>query len=391
MKLRSARTLLLLRAVLYLLLGAAGWVALRRVAVVIAPVGVALFLAYLLNPLVERLEARRLPRPLAVALLLLAWTVLVAATVTVVPPLLRRELAAFGGRWREAGARLDGLLAWAREGLIHFMGASPPWPAARGPAAAATATEELERIGAALQGATGDLASAALGALDTATGLLRGLLAVALVPVFTAYFLVDFPRLRRAARELVPPRHREPTLDLVAEVNHALASWLRGQLTVMLILGTLYATGLTLFRVPLGLAIGLLTGLLAFVPYVGVVVGLCLALAAAVLDAHPASAVVGALATFGSVQALDAMFITPRVLGGRVGLSPVAVIFALMLGGELGGYVGVLLAVPAAAVAKVLLGRAHRAWVGSAFYNGAPEAAARPTDEQAPPRSAQGG
>jgi predicted PurR-regulated permease PerM len=364
--LRAPKTLLLARGLMYMALVVVGYVVIDRVAVVIAPVGTGLFLAYLLNPLVERLERRRVPRPVGIVLLLALSAALVVAAAILIPSLLSREARAFADRWRDYESRIETvILPWLR-GKLHLP---------RRATAEETVRGLFARFGGALEGATGDVMTALRGVFRSATGLLRVLLAVLLTPVFSIYFLSDYPMLKRAARQLVPPRHREQVMSIVAEVNHALASWLRGQLTVMLILGTLYATGLAIAGIPLGVAIGIATGLMAFVPYVGVGVGLVLALLSALLDPQPATGAIGVLATFGAVQALDALVITPRVLGGQVGLSPVAVIFALTLGGELLGYAGLLLAVPSAAVCKVLLGRAYRAYVESAFYTGAAEGA----------------
>jgi predicted PurR-regulated permease PerM len=293
-----------------------------------------------------------------------------------IPSLLSREAGAFADRWREYEGRIETvILPWLRDKL-HLP---------RRATAADTVRGLFARFGGALEGASGDVATALRGAFTTATGLLRVLLAALLTPVFSIYFLSDYLTLKAAARELVPPRHREQVMSIVAEVNHALASWLRGQLTVMLILGTLYSTGLAIAGIPLGVAIGIATGLMAFVPYVGVGIGLCLALLSALLDPQPAAAAMGVLATFGAVQALDAMVITPRVVGGRVGLSPVAVILALTLGGELLGYAGLLLAVPAAAVSKVLLGRAYAAYRRSSFYTGTAVALVLEATESEPP------
>jgi predicted PurR-regulated permease PerM len=374
MKSRAIRTLMLARALMYLALVVVVVLVIDRVAMVIAPVGTGLFLAYLLNPLVSRLEKRRLPRSVGIALLLVALGAIATLIAIFVPVLLSRELHLFGERLHDYQERLDTtILPWVRARL-HLPKAASVGDTLRG---------AIERLAYVLQGARGEVTSTVSSALSTATGVLRVLLAVLLTPVFAIYFLSDYPVLRMAARDLIPPRHRDNVWSIVAEINHALASWVRGQLTVMLILGTLYATGLAIVGIPLGIVIGLVTGLMAFVPYVGVGIGLCLALLAALLDPQPASGLVGVLATYGAVQALDALIVTPRVLGGRVGLSPVAVIFALTLGGELLGYAGLLLAVPTAAVCKVLLWRAHRAYVTSDFYTGEPPpAAALPVEDR---------
>lgn len=387
MKIRRAKTYLLMRVLFYLALIVLAYLALRRVAVVIAPVATGLFIAYLLNPATERLERRGVPRPTAIVLLLLLAACVLGALVVVLPPLVSNEIAAFSDRWRAAQDPIQAtVLPWARK-VLHLS---------RSASAEDMVQKLLARAEKGFETASLSATDAFEGAFHTATGLLRLLVAVLLTPVFAIYFLSDFPHLRDGATKLVPPRHREQVLGLVREINHALASWVRGQLTVMTVLGILYATGLALTGVPLGILIGLTTGLMAFVPYVGVLVGLGLALGAALLDAHPASAIAGVAATFGAVQTLDTFLVTPRILGGRVGLSPVSVIFALTLGGELLGYAGVLLAVPVAAVVKVLLDHAREVYTRSAFYTGedviVPAPAISPEiTEPAEPRRARGG
>lgn len=164
------------------------------------------------------------------------------------------------------------------------------------------------------------------------------------------------------------------------DIYGALGSWLRGQLTVMIIQAALYSIGLSIAGIPLAIFIGCTAGLLAFVPYVGVMVGLIAALLVALLEVSTAGAtpLLGVLVTFGAVQLLDALVITPRAVGGRIGLSAVGVIFALSLGGSLLGYAGLLLAVPAAAVIKALWPRLKAAYTNTTFYRGAasPTAAA---------------
>ena len=177
-------------------------------------------------------------------------------------------------------------------------------------------------------------------------------------------------------------------MGIVSEVNRALASWLRGQLIAMLVLAASYSVGLAFTGIPLGVGIGLLTGMLAFVPYVGVAIGFCIAMAAGVLDYHGPAPLIGVALTFASVQTCDTLLVTPRIVGKSVGLSPVAVIFALTLGGQLLGYAGVVLAVPTAAVCKVLLHHARRWYFASPFYTGE-EASA--SDAPVPPPRDDGG
>jgi predicted PurR-regulated permease PerM len=205
------------------------------------------------------------------------------------------------------------------------------------------------------------------------------------VPVFTVSFLMDMPTIGENLRVLIPPRHQPLVVEIMDDIYSALGSWLRGQLTVMIIQAALYSIGLSIAGIPLAIVIGCTAGLLAFVPYVGVMIGLMSALLVALLEVSTAGAapILGVLATFGAVQLLDALLITPRAVGGRIGLSAVGVIFALSLGGSLLGYAGLLLAVPAAAVLKALWPRLKAAYTNTTFYRGA----ASPTAAESAPES----
>lgn len=383
---RRARTLLLVRALLYLLMVGLVVMLVERLAVVLAPVLTGLFLAYLFDPTVRRLEDRGVPRSVGIVLLLAVLAAVAALLVVLLPPLLSREVEVAIERWHATQGRLETVvLPWLRE-TLHLR-KSAGWDEAM--------RQALARARASLAGASGDVSSAVGSAFSTAKGVMRIAIAVLLTPVFAIYFLSDYHALRDSMHDLVPPHLRSRVFGILLEINQALSSWLRGQLTVMLVLGVLYATGLALAGIPLGAAIGIITGLMAFVPYVGVMLGLCLALLAGLLDPRPASALFGVFMTFAAVQAVDGLFITPRILGGRVGISPVWVIFALTLGGELLGYAGVILAVPMAAVAKVLLGHARHIYLESRFYRGtfdidAESLPPRPPRSE-PPRPRHGG
>jgi predicted PurR-regulated permease PerM len=222
------------------------------------------------------------------------------------------------------------------------------------------------------RGAAGEISGAVGTALLSVAGFFRIVLAVLLVPIFAVSFLMDMPHMKDGLRRLVPPRHQEMASDIMHDIQVALGGWLRGQLTVMVIQAALYSIGLSLTGIPLAIVIGCTAGFLAFVPYVGVSIGLVVALAMALLDVSTrgATPVLGVLVTFGAVQLLDAVVITPRAVGGRIGLSAVGVIFALSLGGSLLGYVGLLLAVPVAAIFKVLLPRLIDAYTDTPFYRG---------------------
>jgi predicted PurR-regulated permease PerM len=195
----------------------------------------------------------------------------------------------------------------------------------------------------------------------TASGLrlLGWLASLMVVPVVSFYLLLDWEALPGRVLALLPPRLRAPAARLLRESDEVLASFLRGQLAVMLILAVVYATGLWWIGLELALPIGLAAGLASFVPYLGFLVGIAAAGLAAYLQFQEASVLLWVLAVFAGGQLLEGLVLTPRLVGERVGLHPVAVIFAVMAGGQLFGFLGVLLALPAAAVLKVWLRHLH--------------------------------
>jgi predicted PurR-regulated permease PerM len=237
------------------------------------------------------------------------------------------------------------------------------------------------------------------GTFKSALTLLRIVLNIVLVPVFAFYLLRDFDKILEGLRKLVPERRRTFVIDVARDIDRVLSAWFRGQLTVMFIDGALYMIGLSILGVPMGVAIGALAGLLAFIPVVGVLTSLALALFVTLLEFQGWGQVIGVVALFAAVPTIEMTVVVPRVIGGRVGLGPVAVIVSLLLGAELLGFIGILLAVPTAAVINVLLGRIRSAYEGSAFFtresepDGAPPGApppaeappAAPASEQAPP------
>lgn len=354
-------TWFLARVYMYLGLLAMLWLIVSQLAAVLAPVGVALVVAFLLDPSVRSLETHRVPRWLAVLLLVLGFVGFLSGLVILLPNVVAKDLQRFTERlpyYEQVMSNrvlpfLAKLTKERRIANIH------EWSRLLS-----------DRLGEWLRAASGQLTAAAQSALSGVLGILRVTIAVLLVPIFAVSFLMDMPRLQHAAGRLVPPRHHRLVRAVASDLQLALGGWLRGQFTVMLIQAALYSIGLSLAGIPLAVVIGCTAGLLAFVPYVGVTIGLGAALLAALLDldSRGAAPLLGVLATFGAVQLLDALLITPRAVGGRIGLSAVGVIFALSLGGTLLGYAGLLLAVPVAAVFKALLPRLVDAYNESRFY-----------------------
>jgi predicted PurR-regulated permease PerM len=191
-----------------------------------------------------------------------------------------------------------------------------------------------------------------------------------LVPVVTFYLLLDWNARVAQLKALVPPRLRERTDGFLDECDAVLGQYLRGQMLVMVALATYYAAALALAGFDLALPVGVFTGLAVFVPYLGFGLGLAMALLAALLQFGTLGALAWVGLIYGIGQVLESFLLTPRLVGERIGLSPLAVIFALLAFGQLFGFVGVLVALPASAVAVVAARRLRAGYLASRLYAG---------------------
>jgi predicted PurR-regulated permease PerM len=191
-----------------------------------------------------------------------------------------------------------------------------------------------------------------------------------LVPVVLAYLLMDWPKLVSLAYGLIPPRMRPAVDGFLDECDGVLGQYLRGQLLVMLILAAYYACGLAVAGFDLAVPVGLFTGLAVCIPYIGFGLGLVLALLAGLLQFSSGYAIVAVALVYGVGQIVEGFFLTPRLVGERIGLHPLVVIFALLAFGKLFGFVGVLVALPVSALGLVAVRRVRSAYVGSRLYLG---------------------
>ena len=224
-------------------------------------------------------------------------------------------------------------------------------------------------------GQTTDIVGVVLSQATASSLALIGWLAnLVLIPVVSFYLLRDWDVMMGKIRSLLPRDREERVVALAGECHEVLGAFVRGQLLVMVALGVIYAAGLMIVGLELGLLIGLIAGLAAIVPYMGFVIGIGAALIAGLFqfggDLYP---MVGIVAVFMVGQALEGMVLTPLLVGDRIGLHPVAVIFAILAGGELFGFTGVLLALPVAAVIMVLVRHVHDLYKDSGIYSGVDE------------------
>ena len=189
-----------------------------------------------------------------------------------------------------------------------------------------------------------------------------------LIPFFVYYLLADYRAMRAHLDRLIPPRHRAVASTLIGRINFVISSYVRSQLVIALVMGVLYAIGFAIARVPLALSIGLLSGLLNFIPYLGTLTGLTLSLSFVALDGGGWARILGVVAIFIVVQSVEGYYLTPKLLGGRLDLHPMWVLVGLMIGGSLFGILGIILAVPAIAIAKVALDFLEELYQQSNFY-----------------------
>jgi len=191
-----------------------------------------------------------------------------------------------------------------------------------------------------------------------------------LVPVVLFYLLSDWPQLLQRAWDIVPPRLRGPMASFLGECDVMLGQYLRGQVLVMLALAVFYSVGLAIAGFDLALPVGIFTGLAVFIPYVGFGIGLALALLAGALQFANLYGVLAVAAVYGLGQLIESFALTPRLVGERIGLSPLMVIFALLAFGHLFGFVGVLIALPVSAVGVVAARRLRATYLDSRLFKG---------------------
>jgi predicted PurR-regulated permease PerM len=330
-----------------------GWIVLRYAALVLAPILAAFGIAYLLTPVLDRLVARGVPRSIAALLILAVFIGTVITLIMVLTPMVAHQVNVFV---HDLPRMIDNLSHW----LDDTFGLQVPsdWKQYL------KSDEVTGRMGDAA-GPLRDIAGAALGGVLKVLGVLAETL---LVPVFAFYFLVDWHHITKRIIRIVPPRRRARTVDLLKEIDGVVSGWVRGQATVTAILAVLYAIAFSIAGMPLAIPIGLLVGVLTVIPFIGTMVGAFIAIGVT-LAAEPDLQAVGVVAgIIGVLHLLEAAVLTPKIVGHRVGLSESAALFAVVAGGKLLGFVGILLAVPIAATVAVLIRHLVRAYEQTEFF-----------------------
>ncbi len=325
-----------------------GWL-LYLLAPVLTPFVAAALLAYIGDPLADRLQKLKMPRTLAVVAVFVITFLVIGLLVLLVGPLISAQV----------GALFDALPDIVRQVEQEWLPTVQGWLNLEG--------EDGVGIGAFLSrysDMVGNWSGTILSTVGKSGGaLMAAVISLFLVPILTFYMLRDWDTIVVHIGALVPESQRETVFGLARDADEMLSAFLRGQLLVMLALAIIYSLGLSLVGIKFAIAIGVVSGLVSFVPYLGFVFGIALAGLTVALEPDPLWPLVGVVATFAIAQAIEGSVLTPKLVGDRIGLHPVIVIFAVAAGGQLFGFFGILLALPVAAVLSVLVRFAYHRYL----------------------------
>jgi predicted PurR-regulated permease PerM len=308
---------------------------------VLTPFVAAALLAYVGDPLADRLQKLKMPRTLAVVTVFLVTFILLALLILLVGPLIGAQVGALFDALPDIAHRVEqvwlpSIMGWLNIDAGTDIGFGP----------------FIARYGEMF----GSWSGKALMSVSKSGGALAAaVLSLFLIPILTFYLLRDWDMIVAHLGALIPESQRTTVVELARESDEVLGAFLRGQVLVMLGLAIIYSAGLTLVGVKYAIAIGVVAGLVSFVPYLGFVFGIALAGLTVALEPNPLWNLVGVIATFSVGQLIEGSILTPKLVGDRIGLHPVIIIFAVAAGGQLFGFFGILLALPAAAVLSVVV------------------------------------
>jgi len=341
----------------WLAIALAGGVLIHALSPILAPFLAGAIFAYVLNPLVGRLTGRYLPRVVAVVLVLLFTLALAVALALVIVPLFIKEL-------RMLAERLPAFLIWLNQ-------EAAPWLKERFAIDVQLDIATVKQLAGSILSNNQDLVAGLLGSLKIGgLALLTFFVNAMLVPVVLFFLLRDWDGILARIDDLIPRHLHVRARRFLAEIDAVLAEFLRGQLIVMLVMSVFYSAALSVASLEFALPIGVITGLLVIVPYIGAATGILLGTIAAVLQFDSLAGVAWVWVAFGIGQMLEGMAVTPLLVGKRIGLHPVAVIFALLAFGQIFGFFGVLLALPASAALLVALRHLKAAYLAGSLYGG---------------------
>ncbi|NNM13974.1 MAG: AI-2E family transporter [Gammaproteobacteria bacterium] len=317
-----------------------GWL-LFKLSPILTPFIAAALLAYIGDPLVDKLETYRIRRTLAVVIVFFGLTILLILLVLMLGPMIKSQISAFT-------QKLPSYIEALETGLLPKVAGWLGLSSEGGFGWSQVVSEYGDKLG--------ELGTKLVGTLTkSGANIIGAVFTIALTPILAFYLLRDWDLLVARIGALIPRRYQEKTFLIAKESDQALGSFLRGQMMVMIGLAVIYSIGLSMLGLDNAIAIGVLSGLVSFVPYLGFIVGIFLAGITAFAQGGGLLLLAGVVLVFAVGQAIEGTVLTPKLVGESIGLHPVVVIFAVMAGGQLFGFFGVLLALPAAAVLSVFV------------------------------------
>ena len=325
-----------------------GWL-FYLLAPVLTPFVAAALLAYMGDPLADRLQKLKFPRTLAVAAVFLITFIVLALLILLIGPLISAQVGALFDALPEMARQIEqvwlpSILGWLNIDSGADVGIGP----------------FLAKYGEMFGSWSGQVL---LSVTKSGGVVAAAVLSLFLIPILTFYMLRDWDSIMVHLGALVPESQRDTVLQLARESDEVLGAFLRGQLLVMLALALIYSLGLSIVGLKFAIAIGVVSGLVSFVPYLGFVFGIAMAGMTVVLEPDALWLLIGVVATFSIAQFIEGSFLTPKLVGDKIGLHPIIVIFSVAAGGQLFGFFGILLALPAAAVLSVLVRFAYHRYL----------------------------
>ncbi len=328
---------------------------------ILTPFLFAFILAYILNPAVELLERWKISRVLAISIILLLLSGLFISGIIFIVPIIQSEI-------RILIKKMPGYLELIKINVIPYveerLNIKIP----------ATADEIFNEAILKIKGMSPETISPIVSfigkAFSSLWGILGALLNLIIIPVVTIYLLKDFKLIKERVTEYIPKSKKDLSIKRIEEVNTILGRFLRGQLLIAFIEGVIFSIGLSLIGIDMAILVGIIAGLGSIVPYLGFFFGLSVSIILSLLEFHDITHILWVLALFGGVQVLEAVVLSPKIMGKKVGLHPVIIILSIMIGGYIFGFFGILLAVPFTAVLKVFIISYLESYKKSAFYLG---------------------
>lgn len=327
---------------------------------ILMPFIVAAILAYIVNPWLDliccwQFKKFRLPRSLAACLVIILLVASVLSIALIMLPILQKQIPLLREQIPLFLNKINALSA----PFLQDMGIQ-----------ARIDSDSIKTLLTEHLASSGDvIGKAVLSSIKVGGTAVLGMLAnLVLIPIVLFYLLVDWHALIARINNMIPRGWLKQTQTWLQEINELLAQYLRGQIMVMLILAAYYSAGLAIAGFDLALPVGVLTGLLVFIPYLGYGIGLFLALTSAVLQFNGLHGLIAIGVVYGLGQMLESFVLTPKLVGERIGLHPLTVIFALMAFGQLFGFIGILIALPTSAVLSVAAKHLRLSYLNSSFY-----------------------